>query len=155
NQPLGTLLVNAAEDVPMGPHVFRIQGKATIDGKAVTRFASVRTAISDGLAKLPLPPHSTFTPIGLAVTEKPPFALAAKLDAASYMPGKPATLTVTATRASGFTAEIVLSAAGLPPGVTAKLKNIAANQNEVQIELTLTPQAKVGQAAITIAGSAK
>jgi hypothetical protein len=155
NQPLGTLLVNAAEDVPMGPHVFRIQGKATIDGKAVTRFASVRTAVSDGLAKLPLPPPSTFTPIGLAITEKPPFALAAKLDAASYMPGKPATLTVTATRASGFTAEIVLSATGLPPGVTAKLKNIAANQNEVQIELTLTPQAKVGQAALTIAGSAK
>jgi hypothetical protein len=155
NQPIGTLVVNVAEDVPMGPGAFHIQGKATVNGKVVTQLASVRTAVSQGLANLPLPPPSTFTSIGLAVTEKPPFALAANFDAPSYMPGKPATLTVTVTRAPGFTAEIALSAAGLPPGVTAALKNIPANQNEVKVTLTLTPQAKVGQAALTIAGKAK
>jgi hypothetical protein len=141
--------------VPVGPHVLHIQGKATINGKVVTKRASVRTAVSQSLANLPLPPPSTFMSIGLAVTEKPPFTLTAKLDAASYMPGKPATLTVTATRAPGFTAEIALSAAGLPPGVTAMLKNIPANQNEMKVPLTLAPQAKVGQAALTITGKAK
>ncbi len=119
NQPIGTLTVNVADDVPLGAYAFRIQGKATIDGKVVTRLASARTAVSQGLANLPLPPREMLTTIGLAVTPKPPFTLAAKLDAPSYMPGKPATLTVTATRSAGFTAEIVLSAAGLPPGVTA------------------------------------
>ena len=35
------------------------------------------------------------------------------------------------------------------------LKNIPANQNEVKVPLTLTPQAKVGQAALVITGKAK
>jgi hypothetical protein len=155
NQPLGTLVVNVANDVPIGPLVFQIQGKATVNGKTITKLASVRTVVGQGLANLPFPPPSTFASIGLAVTERPPFTLAAKLDAASYMPGKPATLTVTASRAPGFTAEIALSTAGLPPGVTAMLKNIPTNQNEIKITLTLTPQTKVGQAAVTITGKGK
>ncbi|MGH7170506.1 MAG: hypothetical protein ACRELG_09545, partial [Gemmataceae bacterium] len=155
NKPLGTLVVNVASDVPVGPHVFQIQGKATINGKTVTKLVSVRTVISQGLANLPLPPKNILTSIGLAVTEKAPFTLAAKLDAASYKPGKPATLTVTAARAPGFTAEIALSAAGLPPGVAAKLKNIPVNQKEIKLTLTLTPKAKVGKAAVTLTGKAK
>ncbi|HZV07190.1 MAG TPA: hypothetical protein VE999_19060 [Gemmataceae bacterium] len=155
NQPLGTLIVNVAADVPVGPYAFQIQGKATINGKSVTKLANVRTVVSQGLANLPLPPKNLLTSLALAVTEKPPFALTAKFDAASYTPGKPATLTVTATRSPGFTAEIALSAAGLPPGVTAMLKNIPTNQNEIKLTLTLTPQAKVGQAAVTITGKAK
>jgi hypothetical protein len=155
NQPAGTLVVNAAPDVPLGPYAFRIQGKAAINGKTVTKWASVRAAVSQGQANLPLPPPNTFTSIGLAVTPPPPFTLAAKFDAASYMPGKPATLTVTATRTSGFTAEIALSTAGLPPGVTAALKNIPANQNEVKVQLNLAANAKIGQASVTITGKAK
>jgi hypothetical protein len=155
NQPIGTLIINAAPDVPIGPHTFRIQGKATVNGKVVTRWASVRAAVSQGLGNLPLPPVNTSHVIGLAVTEAPPFTLTAKLDAASYMPGKPAVLTVTAARTPGFTAEIALTAAGLPAGVTAMLKNIPANQNEVKIPLTLPPTTKPGQAALVITGKAK
>jgi hypothetical protein len=155
NQPIGTLVVNVASDTPIGPYAFRIQGKATINGKTVTKLASVRTVVSQGMANLPLPPRETFASIGLAVTEKPPFTLAAKLDAASYMPGKPAMLTITATRSPGFTAEIALSAAGLPPGVTAALKNIPANQNEVKVPLTLTAKAKIGPANLILTGKAK
>ncbi|HWG43566.1 MAG TPA: PPC domain-containing protein [Gemmataceae bacterium] len=155
NQPIGTLVVNVADDVPVGPYAFQIQGKATINGKVVTKLASVRTVVSQGMANLPLPPRGTFASIGLAVTEKPPFTLTAKLDAPSYMPGKPATLTVTAVRSPGFSAEIALSAAGLPPGVTAALKNIPANQNEIKVPLTLTPKAKIGKAALLITGKAK
>jgi hypothetical protein len=155
NQPLGTLVVNVAPDVAVGPYAFQIQGKATINGKTVTKLASVRTIVSQGLANLPLPPKNLLTSIGLAVTERPPLTLAAKLDAASYAPGKPATLTVTATRAPGFTAEIALGTSALPPGVTAMMKNIPANQNEIKLTLTLAPEAKVGNAAITVTGKAK
>lgn len=154
NQPLGTLIVNVAPDAPMGPHVFQIEGKASINGKTVVKLASVRTAVSQSLANLPLPPKNLLTSIGLAVTEKPPFTLTAKLDAASYQPGKPAMLTVTAARVPGFTAEIALSAA-LPPGVTAMLKNIPANQNEIKLPLTLTPKAKLGKAPVTVTGKSK
>jgi hypothetical protein len=155
NQPLGTLVVNVGNEVAVGPHVFQIQGKATINGKTVTKLASVRTIVSQELANLPLPPKNLLTSIAVAVTERPPFTLTAKLDAASYAPGKPATLTVTAARAPGFTAEIALSAAGLPPGVTPMVKNIPANQNEIKLTLTLTSQAKVGNAAVIVTGKAK
>ncbi len=155
NQPLGTLIVNVAPDLPIGPYAFQVQGKATINGKTIIKIANVQAAIRQELGNLPHPPSNLLTAIGLAVTEKPPFALAAKFDAASYQPGKPATLIVSATRIPGFTAEIALSAAGLPPGVTAMLKNIPANQNEIKISLTLTPQTKVGQAAVTITGKGK
>jgi hypothetical protein len=157
NQPLGTLVVNVSTDVPAGAYVFQIQGKATINGKSVTKLASVRAIVSQGLSNLPLPPKNMLTSIGLAVTERPLFTLAAKLDAASYAPGKSTTLTMTiaATRVPGFTAEIALGTSALPPGVTAMLKNIPAGQNEIKVSLTLTPQAQAGQTAVTITGKAK
>ncbi len=155
NQPLGTLVVDVDADVPVGPYAFQIQGQATINGKPLTRLANVRTVVSQNLANLPLPPKNLLTSIGLAVTERPPFTLTAKLDAPSYAPGKLATLTITATRAPGFTTEIVLSTSALPPGVTTMLKNIPANQNEIKLALTLTPQAKIGNTAITVTGKSK
>ena len=152
NQPIGTLVVNIADDVTVGAHVFQIVGKAKINDKTVTKLVHMARVVAPGMPNPPQPPWNVTTSLGLAVTAKPPFALTAKLDAASYMPGKAATLTITATRAPGFVAEIALSAAGLPAGVTAMLKNLPANQNEIKIPLTLTPQVKPGQAALTITG---
>src|SRR5262249_45529530 len=87
--------------------------------------------------------------------ERPPFTLAAKFDAATYAPGKPATLTVTATRVPGFTGEIVLAAAGQPANVTPALKNIPANQNEAKVAFTLAPKAAVGTYPIAVSGKSK
>jgi hypothetical protein len=155
NQPAGTLPLSAAPDVPMGPLAFRIQARATINGKNVVHFASVRTALSQGLGNLPLPPREAFNQIGLAVTERPPFSLAVKFAAPSFMPGKPAGLTITATRQPGFTGEIALSATGLPPNVKPMLKNVPANQNEIKAEVALAANAPVGQFPVTITGKAK
>jgi hypothetical protein len=151
NQPLGTLVVEVADEVPVGPYALQIQGKATIEGKSVTKMASVQAVVRQGLANLPLPPKNMLTSIGLAVTEKPPLALVAQLDAVSYAPGKPAMLTITANRGQGFTGEIAVSLAGLPPGVTPMTTNIPVNVTEIKLMLTLTPQAKLGNAAVTVA----
>ena len=43
---------------------------------------------------------------------------------------------MTATRAAGFAGEIALSVTGLPPKVTAALKNIPGNAGEVKVPLT-------------------
>ncbi len=142
-------------DTPIGPHTFQIQGRAVINGKTVTRLASVHNVVSQSLANLPLPPKNLLTSLGLAVTEKPPFTLTAKLDAVSYSPGKSAILIVTAKRAPGFTAEIALELSPLPPGITAMRQNIPANQNETKLMLTLTPQAKIGNTAVIITGKSR
>src|SRR5262249_28630646 len=145
NVPAATLPLRAAPELPPGPVVFQVQGKAMIDGKEVVQLAGVRTVVSQGLAGLPLPPRQTWTQLGLAVTEQAPFSLAAAFDAPAAMPGKPAPLTVTVTRAAGFTGEVALTAAGLPPNVTAALKNIPAGQNQVKAQLNLAANAPAGR----------
>jgi hypothetical protein len=155
NQPGGTLNLTAGPSMAPGPHTFLIQGKATINGKAVTRFASVRALVSRDMAMLPVPPHSLEHQLGLAVTEKPVFTLAAKLDSPQAMPGKPIMLTVTATRVPGFTAEIALALAGLPGNVTAMVKPIPAGQNEVKIPINPAANAAVGQFTLGLTGTAK
>ncbi|HZY84859.1 MAG TPA: hypothetical protein VFE78_08510, partial [Gemmataceae bacterium] len=156
NQPAATLPVSAAADLPPGPLVFHIEAKATIDGKPVVQFVSVRAALSQqSFAGLPVPPRSLVTDIGLAVTDRQPFTLAVKFDAPSVAPGKPAALTVTVTRAPGFTAEVALSAAGLPPNVKAALKNVPAGQNSVKAQFDVAAAAKPGTYPITVTGKAK
>ena len=118
-------------------------------------FASVRALVSAALANLPVPPRPMFTRFGLAVTDKAPFTLAFKFDEASALPGKPTTVTVTATRAAGFTAEIALTATGLPANVTPMLKNIPANMNEVKVQFNVAANAAPGTSPITIVGKAK
>jgi hypothetical protein len=155
NQPGGTLTIQSAPDMAMGPHEFKIQGKASIGGKDVVQLVSVRALVSASMANLPVPPRPMFTRLGLAVTQKAPFTLAVKFDEESTMPGKPAGVTVTATRDAGFTGEIALSVTGLPPNVTPMLKNIPANMNEVKVQLNVAANAMPGQSPVIITGKAK
>ena len=156
-QAAGTLPITAAMEMPMGPHTFLIQGKANINGKMVSEYASIRTPLSQSLANLPVPPRPWYHQFALAVTERPPFDLAAKFDSPMATPGKPgaADPTITATRLPAFTGEIALTAAGLPGNVTAMLKNIPAGQKEVKVELKLAANAPVGTFNVTLTGKAK
>jgi hypothetical protein len=153
-QPAATLLVKVAADVPMGPYNLRIQGKATINGKPVVEYASVQAAVSRDLANLPFPPREMLTPVGFAVTEKPPFGLTAKFDG-EVLRGGPAPVTITATRAPGFAEEIALSAAGLPRGAAFVAKNIPKGQNEVKTQVNVPPNARVWSYPVTFVGKAK
>jgi hypothetical protein len=155
NQPGGTLTIAAAADAPMGPQEFAIQAKATIKGKEVSQLLSVRALASQNLAGLPVPPRAMYERLGLAVKERPPFTLAFKFDEPTGTPGKPLGLTVTATRTAGFTEEITLTAAGLPPNVKPALVNIAANQTEAKMTLNLEANAPLGQFMLTLTGKAK
>jgi hypothetical protein len=154
-QPIGALLVNASGEQPMGPVIFEIVGTATINGKLVTEYASVRTAVSTSLAALPVPPRTTWRSIALAVTERAPFTLTAKFDEASGMPGKPVNLTVTVTRVAGFAGDITLAVGNLPPNVTTMPKPIPGAMNEVKLPVNLAANAAVGDYPIIVTGKAK
>jgi hypothetical protein len=156
NVPPSVLLpITVKADVPVGGHNLIIQGKATINGKPVVAYASVRHIVSQNMANLPYPPRTMYHQVGLAVTPKPPFTLAAKFDAAEYLRGGPAMATITATRDPGFTEQINVSATGLPPAVAPGLKNIAAGQNEVKVQLNVAANAPIGQFAVSFVGTAK
>jgi hypothetical protein len=154
NLPAAMLPISAAA-LPAGPLVFRIQGKATIDKKPVVKLASVRAVLSRDMANLLVPPRETYHVLAIAVREKPPFSLALKFDAASAMPGKPITATVTLTRNPGFLAEVVLSALGLPPGMALVPAKVLAKQTTAKIQFNLAPGTRLGSYPITLQGQAR
>jgi hypothetical protein len=155
NQPAGRLTINVKPDVPMGPHFVRIQGKATINGKPITVDADVAAVIKDQMAGLAFPPRDLLHPVALAVTEKPPFSLVAKIEMAEALRGSPVPVVITAQRAPGFAEEIEVTASGLPASVTLPALKIAKAQNEAKGQMTSAANAPVGQFAIRFAGKAK
>jgi hypothetical protein len=152
NLPAALLLIAARADLPPGVYPIVIQGKATINGQVVTRYASVRTVVAQNLAKLPYPPRQLFHQVGVAVTEKPPFTLAAKFDHPEAVRGLPAVLTITATRSTGFVAPITLAPFGLPPGVPPVAATIPQNQNQVKVQLNPAPNAPLGTFLVAFTG---
>ena len=145
-----------AEEIPPGALSVRIVGKATIDGKPVTRAASTRALLATAMANLPVPPREQFTQVGIAVTVKPPFTLAAKPTAAVVPPGKPTILEVAVARVGDFKGEVALSlAAPIPPGITLAPAKIAAGAASAKATLNIAPKAKLGAVMVTVQGKAK
>jgi len=155
NQPAGKLTIAVKPDVPMGPYFVRIQGKATINGQPVIVDAAVTPAIKDNMAGLPFPPRDLLHPVALAVTEKPPFSLLAKIEMAEALRGSSVPVIITAQRAPNFAEEIEVTATGLPANVTLPVLKIAKGQNEARGQLTPAANAPVGQFPIRFIGKAK
>jgi hypothetical protein len=154
-QPAATLFLCASPNAALGPYNLRIQGSATINGKTVIRDVNLRTVVSQNLAGLPFPPQQLLSEVGLAVIEKPPFTLTARVGHPEASRGSSVPLSVTAIRAPGFTEEIALSAVGLPADVTAALKNIPKGEHTVTGQLTPAAKAPLGQLTISVTGKAK
>jgi hypothetical protein len=155
NQPAGLLFITADPGLALGPLTLGIRGQATISGKMVTVRASARPVVSQALANLPYPPRQLFPQVLAAVTDQPPFTLAITFAAPEQIRGGPAALTVTATRAAGFTEEIALTLLGLPANVAPALKNIPKEQNEVKAQVTPAANAALGQFTVSVSGRAK
>ncbi len=139
----------------MGPHFLTVVGKATINGKTVVVPANVAVPVKAALAGLPFPPRDLLHGLALAVTQKPPFTLTAKVDAGAALRGTAATVTVTAARDAGFTEAIALTPGALPPNVAAALKPIPKGANEVKVTLTPAANAALGPFNFTLIGKAK
>jgi hypothetical protein len=153
--PAAQLVLNVKPDVPMGAYDLVVIGKATINGKEVVEYASVKAVIQPGLGGLSFPPRDLLARVGLAVTEKPPFTLVAKFDQPEVLRGAAATLTVTATKDAGFDEEIAVTLPVVPPNVAPMLKNIPKGQTEVKLQLTPAANAAVGSFPIPVVGKAK
>src|SRR5262249_21381181 len=152
-----TLQVKVAKDVPTGPCLVVLEGKATINGKVVTERLNVKAAVLQELSNLAFPPRPLLTQVALAVKERPPFTLAAAFEPAPGVPGMPASVLIKVERDSGFAEEIVLlPPGGLPPNVPAPaLKAIPKGQSEVKVPLNVAPKAPLGKFAVTFSGKAK
>lgn len=153
----GVLLASAQADLAMGPYVAVLQAKATIDGRAVTTFASVRGPITQSLAGLPFPPMDLTNRLAFAVKERPPFTLAVAMEPSEAVPGMSPQVIVTVKRDPGFNEEIVLGApTGLPPNLPApKLPNIAKDKSELKFALDVNAKVPLGEYSVFFTGKTK
>ena len=85
---------------------------------------------------------------------EPDFGLRVSPDTISAGQGGSALLTVSAVRKDGFSGEISLSIQGLPAGFVASNAVIPANQDEVSLTITASPNAPLNLVTPTIVGSA-
>ena len=156
-QLLAPLLVTAKGDLPMGPYAIALAGKATIEGKAETRYVQVRPAVTQSLNLLRYPPRNMYQQIALAIREKAPFKLIAQLDQAEKLQGSTIKLTILAQRNPGFDEAITLDPPiGLPPTVPApKLPPIAKGMKEVKVDIALNPKVPLGNYLIVVGGKTK
>jgi hypothetical protein len=157
NQQAGILLVKAAKDMPLGPSLITLIAKADIDKIPVKQLVSVRGAVSQSLANLPLPPRNLLTQIAIGVRASDPFRLTASLDSKGIVAGLPASFTVAVDRRTGFDSDVVLNPpAGLPPGVTApKMPTIAKGQKEIKLKLDIGPKVPAGPYTLLFSGKGK
>jgi hypothetical protein len=139
----------------MGGYPLKVQAKAKVAGQEIVSLATVRPVVSQALGGLPYPPRQLIDQLAVGVTEKPPFTLTAKFEHPQAIRGGSSVVTITATRADGFDAEIALTAVGLPPNVAPALKNIPKGANDVKSELKPAANAPLGEFPISFQGKAK
>jgi len=153
--PLAFLPVTCKADVPIGGYNLRVIAKATVAGKEIIRLATVSDVVKTGFNGLTFPPREMLTSFGVAVTDKPLFSLAMKIDQAEILRGAAANVTVTATRAAGFAEEIQLAPVTLPANVAIAVKPIPKGANEVVFPVTPAVAAAYGPIPISFRGTAK
>jgi hypothetical protein len=154
-QPAAWLFVSASADAAPGAYSCRVRGKAAIKNREIIKDASVGAAVIQELAGLPYPPPDLTHRVGIAVTPKPPFTLAARFATPEVIRGGAVPLTITAVRTAGCEDEIALSSVGLPPTFTASLKSIPKGKNEVIVDVRAAANASLGHLLVSFAGTAK
>ncbi|MCS6849890.1 MAG: PPC domain-containing protein [Gemmataceae bacterium] len=154
-QTAGALIVRAEPGTALGPYAVRIRGQGVSDGRPISGYVNLQPVLVANLGGLPFPPRDLNNQVGIGVIEKPPFQLLARVDPTETVRGRPVQVTVTAQRREGFAEEITIAADNLPPGLTATVRPIPANQSEVRFELQTTVKAVLGPVPLTFTGKAK
>jgi hypothetical protein len=157
NLPGASLSVTVPPDMPVGPYLLKLQARATVEGKPVVRFIDVMTLARQGMANLPFPPPPFGEQVGLAVTERAPFTLAATFTRTEAVPGLTAEVIFTAQRLPGFEEEISFAPpTGLPPKeAVPSLQPIPKGHNVARATVQLSPKVPPGKFTVTFHARAK
>lgn len=136
-----------------------IVGRAKIGGQDYESSASVGEALKARFAAMPWPPNTLSDSFGLGVS--PAAQIALKPAAQDVVFGKSLTakVKVAATRAEGFNEAITLAVTpakgGLPANVTVGVKPIPKDKDEVEITVTATDKAALGEFTVALVGTIK
>lgn len=144
----------------------KIIGEGTIGGKNVTVVADASLALKAQTNQMPYPPANLVNSLALGVAPAAPFSLRTEPAEITFGRNLSATFKVIATRQKDYNEPITLAVPnindgsakpvpGLPGNVTAALKPIPKDQNEIEITLTANDKAPEGEFTIVLDGSLK
>ena len=154
------LTIQAKPDAPSGVlHTIKVIGTAKIGDADVTDVAEFTGALRQRLANMRFPPAALSSTLVAAVA--PPGGFSWVAEPAEIVFGKELSTTVKlkATRAEGFTDAIAVAVQppqnGLPPGITAAVKNIDKGASEVAVTFSANAQAPLGDFTAGLLGTLK
>ncbi len=137
----------------------KVLGKAKIGEAEFTSLATVNAAHRTAFAGTPLPPQVVSQSVALGTNPQPFFVL--RTEPAEIVFGKnlSATVKIKSIRAADFPEAITVAVEpaqnGLPAGITAAVKPIDKDKNEVEIVFTANPQAPLGNFSGVLIGTGK
>ena len=137
----------------------KVLGKAKIGEVEFTSQATVSAAQRVAFAATPLPPQVVSTAVALGTNPQPFFVL--RTEPAEIVFGKnlSATVKIKSIRAADFPEAITLAvepaANGLPAGITAAVKPIDKDKNEIEIVFTAAAAAPLGSFSGVLIGTGK
>jgi hypothetical protein len=152
------LTLRAAADAPAGKiAAARIVGTAKIGEADRTEIASISPALTTLFAGLPWPPQNVSESFAVSVAPKQPISLRAEPAELVFGKDLSAKLKVIVARDEKFDAQINIAVSpaqnGLPPGITAAVKPIAAKTNEIEIVFSANAQAPLGEFTAVLTGA--
>jgi len=137
----------------------KVIGKAKIGEVEYTSQATVTAAQKAAFAATPRPPQVVSTAVALGTNPQPFFVL--RTEPAEIVFGKnlSATVKIKSIRAADFPEAITLAVDpptnGLPAGITAAVKPIDKDKNEVEVVFTANAQAPLGNFSGVLIGTGK
>ncbi|MCA9070635.1 MAG: pre-peptidase C-terminal domain-containing protein [Planctomycetaceae bacterium] len=144
----------------------KIVGEGIIGGKTVTAVADASLALKAQTNQMPYPPANLTDALALGVGPATPFSLRTEPAEITFGRDLSAKFKVIATRQKDYNEPITIAVPtvnnggakpipGLPGNVTAALKPIPKDQNEIEITLTANNKAAEGDFTIVFDGSLK
>lgn len=140
-------------------HLVKVQGKAKIGEAEFTATATASAAQKTAFAATPLPPQVVSRAVALGTNPQPFFVLRTEMPEIVFGKNLSATVKIKSIRAADFPEAITLAVEpaqnGLPAGITAAVKPIDKDKNEVEIVFTANPQAPLGTFTGVLIGTGK
>lgn len=137
----------------------KLQGKAKIGEADYTTDATVSAAQRVAFAGTPLTPQVVSKAVALGTNPQPFFVLRTEPPEIVFGKNLSATVKIKSIRAADFPEAITLAVEpaqnGLPAGVTAAVKPIDKDKNEIEIVFTANPQTPLGNFSGVLIGTGK
>jgi hypothetical protein len=152
-QTIGFVPLLVRDGTKPGAYAFRLEGKATIDGKEVIRHGTLIDPVKAALGGIPNPPLELLDQLAVGVTEKPALDLKLSAEPESVERGKAGKIVVAAMRGSG--ADVAIAPLFAPPNVTPVPKPIQKGMKNAEIGVTVAAGAAVGPATLTFRATTK